>query len=175
MTVRRLSARAFLVFAIATLVLSWATATYAQPKKSDAEEIEALVADYTRYEDSGDMASQAKLMTADRWWHGVGGRHTDNALYMKVQEEAAAAFRKRYPGFQSIREVRDLRVKLIAPTVAVASFMWVNNRIIPGDLPADKVAALGPAPIPVFYSLVWVKQADGWKIANTHQSPLYLR
>jgi len=175
MTIRRRSARAFLIFAIVMLVCSWAIATYAEQKKSDVEEIEVLVYDFTRYEDSGDMASQAKLMTADRWWHGVGGRHTDNALYMKVQEEAIAASRKRYPGLQSMREVRELKVKMIAPTVAVSSFMWFNNRIIPGDLPADKVGALGPAPIPAFYSLVWVKQPDGWKIANTHTSPLYLR
>src|SRR4029434_4681581 len=105
------------------------------------------------------MASQARMMTTDRWWHGVGGRHTDNAQYMKIQEESIAASRKRYPGLQNIREVRDLKIRLIAPTVAVTSFMWVNNRIIPGDLPTDKVAALGPAPIPAFYSLVWVKQA----------------
>ena len=175
MTASRRIARAFLTFAVAVLVLSWATATFAQTKKSDSEEIEALVAEYTKFEDSGDMASQAKMMTADRWWHGVGGRHTDNALYMKVQEDAITQSRKRYPGLQNIREVRDLKVKMIAPTVAVCSWLWVNNRIIPGDLPSDKVTALGPAPIPQFYSLVWVKQSDGWKIASTHTSPLYLR
>lgn len=175
MTIRRRTGRAFLVFALAMFALSWATATYAQSKKSDIEEIEALVAEYTRYEDSGDMTSQERMMTVDRWWHGIGGRHTDNPLYMKVQAEQFAQARKRYPGLQNIREVRDLKVKVIAPNVAVCSFMWVNNRIIPGDLPSDKVTALGPAPIPQFYSLVWVKQSDGWKISSTHTSPLFLR
>jgi hypothetical protein len=37
MTICQRAARAFLAFAIATLVLSWATATYAQQEKSDAE------------------------------------------------------------------------------------------------------------------------------------------
>jgi hypothetical protein len=126
-------------------------------------------------EDAGDMASQARMMTTDRWWHGVGGRHTDNAPVHEDPGRIDRRIRKRYPGLQNIREVRDLKIRLIAPTVAVTSFMWVNNRIIPGDLPADKIAALGPAPIPAFYSLVWVKQADGWRIASTHTSPLYLR
>src|SRR5262245_26910296 len=175
MTIRRRSSRAFLAFAVATFVFGWAMATYAQSKKSDIEEIEALVAEYSKYEDTGDMVSQAKMMTADRWWHGIGGRHTDNALWMKIQDEQMAANRKRYPGVQNVREVRDLKVKLIAPTVAVSIFMWVNNRIVPGDLPPEKVTALGPAPIPAYYSQVWVKQADGWKIASTHTSPLYLR
>jgi hypothetical protein len=94
---------------------------------------------------------------------------------MKIQNEAFVVSRKRYPGLQVIREVRDLKTRLIAPTVAVASFTWVANRIIPPDLPSDKVQALGPAPIPVVVSMVWVKQADGWKIVNTHNSPLYLR
>jgi hypothetical protein len=45
MTIRRRSSRAFLAFAIATFVFSWAMATYAQSKKSDIEEIKALGAE----------------------------------------------------------------------------------------------------------------------------------
>jgi hypothetical protein len=175
MTIRQRAARAFLAFAIATLVLSWATATYAQQRKTDLEEIEALVNDYTRLEDAGDMATQARMMATDRWWHGIGGRRTDNVQWMKVQDESLAASRKRYPGLQTVREVRDLKVRVIAPTVAVASFTWFANRIVPPDLPADKVTALGPAPIPVVYSLVWVRQSEGWRIVSSHNSPLYLR
>lgn len=175
MGIRRTFAHAFLTVTVATLVLALAHPAAAQQKKSDIEEIEALVADYTRFEDAGDMLAQAKLMVADRWWHGIGGRRTDNALYMKVQDEGMAASRKRYPGLHTIRETRDLMVRLVTPTVAVSSFTWFANRIIPPDLPPDKVTALGPAPVPAVYSLVWVKQADGWKIVSTHTSPLYLR
>lgn len=146
-----------------------------QAKKSDVEEVEALVHEYTRLEDAGDMQTQTRLIAADRWWHGIGGRRTDNALYMRMQEEAIGNNRKRFPGVKAIREVRDLRVRLVAPTVAVASFTWFNNRLIPPDLPQDKVQALGPAPIPQVVSLVWVKQAEGWKIINSHHSPEYLR
>lgn len=113
-------------------------------------------------------------MTTDRWWHGVGGRRTDNALWMKVQQETRTNNQKRYSGLRYTREVRDLMIKLVAPTVAVSSFTWFTNRFIPPDLPADKITALGPAPAPTTVSLVWVRQQDGWKIVSSHTSPLYL-
>jgi hypothetical protein len=163
-----------LTLLIVALIIGSASSIDAQ-STTDLEDVESLVYEFSRLEDSGDMTSQARLMVADRWWHNVGGRRTDNAVNMKIQNEAFVVSRKRYPGLQVIREVRDLKTRLIAPTVAVASFTWVANRIIPPDLPSDKVQALGPAPIPVVVSMVWVKQADGWKIVNTHNSPLYLR
>lgn len=146
-----------------------------QAKKADQDELESLVHEYTRLEDAGDMEGQSKLMAADRWWHGMGGRRTDNALYMKMQTQAIANGKKRYPGVQFMREVRDLRVRLLAPTAAITSFTWFANRLIPPDLHADKVQALGPPPIPQTVSMVWARQQDGWKIVNTHISPQYAR
>jgi hypothetical protein len=170
----------FVRMGVITLVaVSWLAlsvdASAQQAKRTDQEELEALVQEYTRLEDAGDMLTQSKLIAPDRWWHGIGGRRTDNSLWMKVQEEGFANTRKRYPGLRFVREVHDLRVRLIAPTVAITSFTWFANRLIPPDLPNEKVQALGPAPIPQTTSLVWVKQQDGWKIINSHISPLYLR
>lgn len=161
-----------LVAACALCVPAWSAA---QTKVTDQQEIEALVMEYTRLEDSGDMQTQSKMIAPDRWWHGGGGRRTDNALWMKVQGTNFANFQKRYPGVTVAREVRDLKIRMVAPTVAIASFTWVSNRSIPPDLPAEKVQALGPPPIPLVISLVWVKQADGWKIVSSHNSPEYVR
>lgn len=147
----------------------------AQAKMTDQQDIEALILEYTRLEDAGDMQTQAKMIAPDRWWHGGGGRRTDNALWMKVQATNIANNQKRYPGVIFQREVRDLKIRMVAPTVAVVSFTWFVNRSIPPDLPADKVQALGPAPIPQVNSQVWVRQADGWKLVNSHISPEYVR
>ncbi len=156
------------------LVLCVVVPAGAQQPKGDREQIEALVNEYTRLEDAGDMQAQAKLMAPDRWWHGAGGRRTDNAIWMKVQEEGIAANRIRFPGLKVMREARDLEIRFVAPTVAVASFTWYANRIVPGDLSAEKRQALGPAPISVVHSQVWVRGTDGWKMASSHQSPLYV-
>ncbi|MCC7179531.1 MAG: nuclear transport factor 2 family protein [Acidobacteria bacterium] len=165
------------------LVLVWANAMLlgltvpagAQSARTPEQEVEALVMEYTRLEDAADMATQSKLIAPDRWWHGAGGRRTDNATWMKVQQEGFANSAKRYPGLHTMREVRDLKIKMVAPTVAVASFIWFPNRLIPGDLPMDKVQTLGPSPIPQVVSSVWARQADGWKIVSSHSSPLYTR
>lgn len=172
MTVPR---RWLLGFLVAALAFWTADPLAAQAKKTEQEEVESLVYEYTRLEDAADMQNQSRLIASDRWWHGIGGRRTDNAMWMKVQQENFANSQKRYPGIRFIREVRDMKVRLVAPTVAVSSFTWFSNRLIPPDLPADKVQALGPAPIPTTVSLVWVKQQDGWKIVSSHNSPLYLR
>lgn len=164
------------VLALSTLfALGAGVGLRAQANKTEQQELEALVQEYTRLEDAGDMQAQSKLMAADRWWHGIGGRRTDNVLWMKVQQESIANNQKRYPGVRWVREVRDLKIRLVAPTVAVTSFTWAANRLIPPDLPSDKVQALGPAPIPQIVTLVWARQQDGWKIVNSHASPLYLR
>lgn len=159
--------------ATVTLVLALIAPIRAQQAKGDREQLEALVHEFTRLEDSGDMQAQAKLMAPDRWWHGPGGRRTDNATWMRVQEETIAASRQRFPGVRSIREARDLEIRFAAPTVAVASFTWFLNRIVPGDLPADKRQALAPL-VPVVHSQVWMKGSDGWKLVNSHQSPQYV-
>ena len=170
------SASRGLPLVVLSCVIAIPALTAGQPARgTDEQKLESLVHEYTRYEDAGDMASQSTLMAGDRWWHGPGGRRTDNALYMKLQERAIANAKGRYPGVTFMREVRDLRVRLLAPTVAITSFTWFANRLIPPDLPADKVQALGPAPLPTTVSLVWLRQGDAWKIVNSHHSPQYQR
>jgi hypothetical protein len=173
-TARPLRLTVCAIVALGTL-LTFVVPAAAQGAKTPEQEIEALVMEYTRLEDATDMATQSRMIAPDRWWHGASGRRTDNATWMKVQQEGFANTAKRYPGLHTTREVRDLKVKMLAPTVALASFTWFPNRVIPGDLPPEKVQALGLPPIPQIISLVWVRQSDGWKIASSHISPEYTR
>lgn len=167
--------KAMLTTLVVVMVMGAAGPALAQSGRTAEQEIEALVMEYTRLEDAADMATQSKMIAPDRWWHGAGGRRTDNAMWAKVQQEGFDATSKRYPGLRTMREVRDLRVKMVAPTVAVASFIWFPNRLIPGDMPPEKVQALGLPPIPQVVSIVWARQADGWKIVSSHHSPQYTR
>lgn len=160
---------------VALMVLEMTGSALAQSGRTTEQEIEALVMEYTRLEDATDMATQYKLIAPDRWWHGAGGRRSDNPVLSQIQQSNFDAANKRYPGLRTIRDVRDLKVRMIAPTAAVASFIWFPNRLIPGELPMEKVQALGLPPIPQVVSLVWARNADGWKIVSSHISPLYTR
>ncbi len=165
--------RLWVLFVVLTLGLpAWSAA---QTKMTDQQELEAIVVEFTRLESIGDFQTQSKMIAPDRWFHNVGGRRTDNAMWVKVQTLNLANREKRYPGLVNTIEVRDLKIRMVAPTVAIASFTWFYNRSIPGDLPADKVQALGPAPVPQVLSHVYAKQADGWKLVSSHMSPEYLR
>jgi Domain of unknown function (DUF4440) len=160
-------------FVAIAAVLCVAVPAEARQGRSDRDELQALVMEFTRLEDAGDMQAQSKITAPDRWWHGPGGRRTDNAMWMKVQEDNIAATRVRFPGLKTTREVRDLQIRLIGTTAAVTSFTWFFNRVVPGDMTSERRAALGPL-VPVTVSHVWSKGADGWKIVSTHQSPQYV-
>ena len=140
----------------------------------DKEDIEALIKRYTELEDASDMMAQSQMMIADRTWVGVGGRKTDNAMWLDVQQAYMDNFQKRYPGVEVRREVRNLQIRLMG-NVAVATFHWYSNRIIPADLPSEKVKMLGLPAVPATWTQVWTKEGNTWKIAHTHSSPLYSR
>ena len=157
---------------ILLVLMSSAIAVGAEQSRSDINrEIESLVMEYTKLEDAMDMESQSRLIAEDRIWHGPAGRRTDNSLWMKVQQERFDNLKKAFPGLKFYREVRDLHIRVIGANVAVASFTWFANRIMPRDLPPEKAATLGPNPVPLIVSLVWEKRGDSWKIVNTHISP----
>jgi len=160
---------------ILPVALALASPVPAEPSQEQAKkELRVLVQEYTILEDAMDMEAQSKLMAEDRIWHGIGGRRTDNALWMKVQQESLDSFKEMFPNVKFYREVRDLHIRLVGDKAAVTSFTWAANRILPGDLSPEKVKLLGPDPVPIVLSLVWQKQKDGWKIVNSHVSPLYV-
>lgn len=138
-------------------------------------ELSKLVAEYSRLEDAMDMRTQGNLISPDRVWNGIGGRRTDNAMWMQVQQENWDAFKARYPGVRMHREVRDLHIRMIGAAAAVTTFTWFTNVIIPGDLDAEKVEELGPGPVPQNMTLVWEKQGNSWKMIASHISPLFIR
>ena len=161
----------FVLFSVLTLMLLGMTNPV---QAGDREDIEALIKRYSELEDATDMATQSQMMTADRTWVGIGGRKTNNPMWLDVQQANMDNFRQRFPGVEVKREVRNLHVRLMGK-VAVATFHWYANRIIPGDLPLDKVKQLGLPPVPSTHTHVLTKEGNTWKIAHTHVSPLYLR
>jgi hypothetical protein len=96
-------------------------------------------------------------------------------MWLKIQAERNAQWAKAYPNLKWHYECRDLNIRLIGDNVAVTSFFWYANRIIPGDWSQEKVESLGRSPVPTTLSLVWEKRGNDWKIVNTHISPLYIR
>ena len=160
---------------IAIIAALGASVSIAQAQSDAEKKLEALVMEYTRLEDAMDMMEQSKLIVDDRTWHGVGGRRTNNPLWMKVQQENWDAFKVAFPNVKFHTEVRDLHIRLIGDNAAVTSFTWFANRIVPGDLPIEKVEQLGRNPVPTVISLVWENRPDGWKIVSSHNSPLYIR
>jgi ketosteroid isomerase-like protein len=159
--------RIFLLTAVLSMMLAVLV------RAGDKEDIEALIQQYSMLEDAGDMRAQAQLMAANRTWIGPGaGRRTDNAAWMKLQQDFFDDAKKLFPGVRFLREVRDLQVRLYG-SVAVASFYWYTNRFIPGDMPQDKVKLLGPDPTPIAVTHVLAKEGNAWKIAHTHISDLY--
>lgn len=163
-----------------SLLLGVALALVASPGAAQSQsdikrEIESLVLEYSRLEDAMDMGSQFNLIAEDRVWAGIGGRRTDNAMWMKVQQERFDGFKEAFPNVKVYREVLDLLVQVLGDDVAVANFTWRANRVLPGDLPLEKVEALGRAPVPNVVTLVWERQGGNWQIVNSHISPLFIR
>ena len=142
---------------------------YAQTEDSDDfADIYALVQAYSKYEDEGRIEEQAALMVKNRMSISSEGRRTMNETWMKVQQENFVSNQQRLPGVKIYREVRDLQTRKFG-TMAVASFAWYANTVIPGDMPDEKRAQV-VNPVPVYVTHVLIKSKGGWKIFHTHFS-----
>lgn len=129
----------------------------------DRDAIEAVVHEYLRTDDAGELDAQAELMTDDRSWQVSGaGRRLDQAKNMEIQKKARAASDDTST---TVSEARDLVIRLFSDDVALASFYWYST-----VLPAPE----GGQPAPTLVSHVLVKEGADWKIAHTHISPMYL-
>lgn len=142
-------------------------------RQNDTAAINRLIDQYGALDDAMDMVGQAKLMSADRVWIGAsGGRRTDQATNMRVQQAAFDAIKKQAPGIQSFTEDRDRVIRFYANgAVAIASFYRYVTVIFPPNLPADVAKALSPPP-PEAGTLVLEKRDGEWKIVHTHFSLL---
>lgn len=132
----------------------------------DEADIEALIEQYNRCEEQGDMEAQAELMTPDRVWVAAAGRRTDQTLNMKIQQAGMDRDMKRFPGGQAFFDVRDLLIR-VYDDAATASFYWYRDFVLSPEQ---------EGPNPSFRSAVsmfLVKQDDSWKIAHTHSSPFH--
>jgi hypothetical protein len=120
-----------------------------------------------------DMNGQAKLMTSDRVWVAQGGgRRTDQATNMRIQQANFDALKKQVPGVETFTEDRDRLIRFHGNgQVATASFYRYTTVVLPPNTPAEIVEDLAGPP-PAVATLVLEKRDGGWKIVHTHFSPL---
>ena len=147
----------------------------AAQNRADVDAINRLIDQYGQTEDAGDMMAQAKLMSPDRVWIGPApaGRETDQAMNMRAQQAQYDVQKKLVPGLQWFTEARDRLVKVYGNgAVAVASFYWYRQPVIPAGTTRDVAQGIEAAANPVVITLVLEKQGGEWKIVHTHVSYL---
>ena len=162
--------RTFLLFALALGMLMPCAA--AAQRQGDVDAINRLIDRYGTLEDAMDMNAQAQLMSADRVWIvQAGGRRTDQATNMRIQQAAFDQLKKRFPGVQTFTEDRDRLIKLYGNgSVAVASFFRYTTTLLPPATPPEVAKEFGPRAAAI--SLVLEKRDGDWKIVHTHVSDL---
>lgn len=145
----------------------------AAQNKSDVEAVNRVIDQYGDLEDKMDMNAQAKLMTPDRVWIAQGGgRRTDQATNMRIQQANFDALKKQVPGVATFTEDRDRLIRFHANgQVATASFYRYTTFVLPPNTPAE-IAKDFAAPPAGVGTLVLEKRDGGWKIVHTHFSNL---
>ena len=128
----------------------------------DEDDVLAVVHKYGDTE--GDLATQAKLMRADRVYITGGFRQTDEAKNMATQMAARQASEAVNGGKTKFMTVIEGPVVRVYGNVAIASFVRVFNTF-PHNQPPN------PPGNPTWVTLVLVKEGGKWGIAHTHQSP----
>lgn len=161
------------LFIVVMLLCVTITGTVHGQNDADTKAINDLIDKYAAFEDTGDMISQAKLMAADRVWIGaVVGRRTNQKMNMDIQQADFDEARKWAPGVKWFTDARDRLIKFYGDgSVAVASFYWYQNYVLPADMPQEKADQFGPLR-PAAITLVLEKKSGNWKIVHTHTSPL---
>jgi ketosteroid isomerase-like protein len=142
-------------------------------RQSDVDAINRLIDQYGELEDKMDMNAQARLMTPDRVWVAQGGgRRTDQAANMRIQQANFDALKKQVPGVETFTEDRDRLIRFHGNgQVATASFYRYTTFVLPPNTPAEVAKDLA-APPPAVATLVLEKRDGGWKIVHTHFSNL---
>ena len=156
-------------------LIAGAVCSLAAQNRADLDAIHKLIDQYDQTEDAGDMIAQAKLMSADRVWIGPApaGRETDQAMNMRAQQAQYDVQKKLVPGLQWFTEARDRLVKVYGNgAVAVASFYWYRQPVIPAGTPREVAQGIEATAVPVAITLVLEKQGGDWKIVHTHVSYL---
>ena len=112
-------------------------------------------------------------MTADRIWIGPagGGRMTNQAMNMELQQAQRTETRRMAPGIKYFYDVRDLLINFFGDgKVAVACFYWYQTAIIPADTPLEIQEMIMSLVQPTAITHVLMKEGKDWKIAHTHVS-----
>jgi ketosteroid isomerase-like protein len=166
--------RALLRSAVVLVVALGSPSLAAGQGQGDIDAINQLIDRYGALEDAMDMTGQAQLMAPDRVWIAQGGgRRTDQAANMRIQQAGFDQTKAVAPGIQTFTEDRDRVIKFYGngSSVAVASFYRYTTVILPPDVPQAVAAAFQPVP-PSVVTLVLEKRDGAWKIVHTHFSAL---
>ena len=143
--------------------------------RADVDAVNKVIDQYGQTEDAGDMVAQAKLMAPDRVWVGTApaGRQTDQAMNMRAQQAQYDVQKKLVTGLQWFTQARDRLVKFYGNgAVAVASFYWYREPVIPAGTSREIAQGIEAAATPVAITLVLEKQGGEWKMVHTHVSYL---
>ncbi|PYP37342.1 MAG: hypothetical protein DMD46_05875 [Gemmatimonadetes bacterium] len=138
--------------------------------RADVDAVNKVIDQYGQTEDAGDMVAQAKLMAPDRVWVGTApaGRQTDQAMNMRAQQAQYDVQKKLVPGLQWFTQARDRLVKFYGNgAVAVASFYWYREPVIPAGTSREIAQGIEAAATPVAITLVLEKQGGEWKMVHT--------
>ena len=94
-------------------------------------------------------------------------------MNMRAQQAQYDVQKKLAPGLQWFTEARDRLVKFHGNgAVAVASFYWYRQPVIPAGTPREVAQGIEATAVPVAITLVLEKQGGDWKIVHTHVSYL---
>lgn len=164
----------------AALVLT-ALALLAAPAASaqcdaDRAAVGALIDQYEATEAAMDMRAQGALMSADRVHITAGGRMTDQAQNMEMQQAQYDFIRAAVPGMRQFVEARDRMVQFVGGCdAAVASFTWVITPVPGASTPPQALQMMegfGGPPDPSSITLVLERTGGEWAIVHTHASAL---
>jgi ketosteroid isomerase-like protein len=94
-------------------------------------------------------------------------------MNMRAQQAQYDVQKKLVPGLQWFTEARDRLVEVYGNgAVAVATFYWYRQPVIPAGTTRDVAQGIEAAANPVVITLVLEKQGSEWKIVHTHVSYL---
>src|SRR5207247_11022863 len=92
------------------------------------------------------------------------GREADQEKIMRAQHAQYDVQKKLVPGLQWFTEARDRLVKFHGNgAVAVASFYWYRQPVIPAGTPREVAQGIEATAVPVAITLVLEKQGGDWK------------
>ena len=150
----------YFLFALALLALPACTASVTPPAPAaatpEADAIAAVKAANAVYEKAlldGDAATLGRALTDDFVFIGWEGEMTGKAEFVRAATQDYD---------MTASHPRDVVFRQLAPTVVQVTGIWEGDTVADGKTEHSVER----------FSNIWVRSADGWRIALEHTSPL---